>query len=76
MQEDDLVKWYWMDGKHLDKPTPRYKVLGKLANTFRDKKAGNWLLIRRITDGKIYEILEQDLTSADDHNAEVMCEHI
>ena len=53
------VMWRWMSNAP-------YLYVGVLANTYRPKaKAGNWVIIQEIKTGKLYEVLDIDLTEVE-----------
>ncbi len=52
-----FVMWKWMC------PTMPFKYIGVLANSFREKhEHGKWVVIQDIESGKLYEVLDTDLS--------------
>lgn len=53
-RENTVVGWLWNANR-------KYKVLGKLANTSRNVKNQEFILIQDLADGQIWEVLIEDL---------------
>jgi hypothetical protein len=52
-----FVLWKWM------RPTMPFKYIGVLANSNRtEHKDGKWVIIQDIENGKLYEVLDIDLS--------------
>lgn len=52
-----FVMWKWM------RPTMPFKYIGALSNSFRDEhEYGKWVVVQDLESGKLYEVLDTDLS--------------